>query len=577
MNAPRTAPTVELESEPVDVFRYHQRTKHSLQAYARGPDTIDWELQPDPFRKYDGAVLIRLPLVGQGGEAIAESVGTIDLNTLLAPDLNTLSAIDLNTLTAPDNPAPQTPGLASLGILLQFSLALSAWKQYGSSRWSLRCNPSSGNLHPSEAYLVVLGVEGLADGVYHYRADLHGLELRCQFSGGPEVEAPQVLLGFSSLHWRESWKYGERAYRYCQLDIGHAMASASYAAALVGWTLMPKPISGESLAKLLGLDRQQDFILDEEESPDCLFQLVTGNDDTAQSNTIDTEALVAAALSSDWQGIATVIDRRHFYRWPLVAAISEITLPPEATEKPVVRSKVLAPALRGEYLESLVEIIPHRRSAQAFDGRTEISREQFFVMLDHLLPRPYLAPWHSLAAEPALHCVLFVHRVRGLSPGLYALPRTPAGEKLMRAEMRDEFAWEPVVGAPPHLHLYSLVKAKAERSAATLSCQQAIAADGVFSLAMLAEFRDSLENSPWRYPELYREAGVMGQVLYLEAEGIGLQGTGIGCFFDDAVHELLGIEGDRLQTLYHFTVGSAVRDPRIVSYAPYGERREGDA
>src|SRR5437660_12483691 len=32
------------------------------------------------------------------------------------------------------------------------------------------------------------------------------------------------LVGLSSIHWREAWKYGERAFRYCQHDVGHALA-----------------------------------------------------------------------------------------------------------------------------------------------------------------------------------------------------------------------------------------------------------------------------------------------------------------------------------------------------------------
>ncbi len=34
-------------------------------------------------------------------------------------------------------------------------MALSAWKQHGASKWSLRVNPSSGNLHPTEAYAIL--------------------------------------------------------------------------------------------------------------------------------------------------------------------------------------------------------------------------------------------------------------------------------------------------------------------------------------------------------------------------------------------------------------------------------------
>jgi hypothetical protein len=34
----------------------------------------------------------------------------------------------------------------------------------------------------------------------------------------------------------------------------------------------------------------------------------------------------------------------------------------------------------------------------------------------------------------------------------------------------------------------------------------------------------------------------LGQVLYLEAEEAGIRATGIGCYFDDAVHEVFGID-----------------------------------
>ena len=44
------------------VAAYHQRSKHALQRYAAGPQTLDWDSQPDPFRRFDGAPLTWLPL-----------------------------------------------------------------------------------------------------------------------------------------------------------------------------------------------------------------------------------------------------------------------------------------------------------------------------------------------------------------------------------------------------------------------------------------------------------------------------------------------------------------------------------
>ena len=56
---------------------------------------------------------------------------------------------------------------------------------------------------------------------------------------------------------------------------------------------------------------------------------------------------------------------------------------------------------------------------------------------------------------------------------------------------------------------------------------------------------------------------MVGQVLYLEAEAEGVRGTGIGCFFDDLVHDLLGVSNMSYQSLYHFTVGGPVEDGRL--------------
>jgi hypothetical protein len=87
---------------------------------------------------------------------------------------------------------------------------------------------------------------------------------------------------------------------------------------------------------------------------------------------------------------------------------------------------------------------------------------------------------------------------------------------------------------------------------------------------MVAEFRDVIcAGGPWFYRRLFWEAGVLGHVLYLEAEAAGVRGTGIGCYFDDAMHETLGLVGDQFQSLYHFSVGGPVDDPRLRTLPPY--------
>ena len=68
------------------------------------------------------------------------------------------------------------------------------------------------------------------------------------------------LVGLSSIHWREAWKYGERAFRYCQHDVGHAIATVRYAAAALGWSaLLLDTLSDDDVAAVLGLNRVADF------------------------------------------------------------------------------------------------------------------------------------------------------------------------------------------------------------------------------------------------------------------------------------------------------------------------------
>jgi nitroreductase len=212
------------------------------------------------------------------------------------------------------------------------------------------------------------------------------------------------------------------------------------------------------------------------------------------------------------------------------------------------------------------ELFLQRRSAVAFDARTGLSSEQFFHMLRRTLPQDH-APWQALSKVPRIHLLLFVHRVADVAAGLYVLGRSRAGADRLFAAMGRDFSSERVHDSVP---LVRLATGECRSLARRLSCDQDIAADGCFSVGMLAEFDAALEqDGPASYRRLFWEAGVVGQVLYLEAEAAGLRGTGIGCFYDDPVHEVLGLSGHTFQSLYHFTVGGPVEDRRISAEPGY--------
>jgi SagB-type dehydrogenase family enzyme len=531
---------------------YHRRSQHHLHRYAPSPGYMDWANQPDPFRTYAGAPAADLPLLA---DALTASYGD---------------------LFAPGAVPPRRPALDTLAILFELALGLSAWKEYKSSRWALRCNPSSGNLHPTEGYLVTPERPGLPAGVYHYVSRDHRLERRCTFAAGAAADLAArlpggaFLVGLSSVPWREAWKYGTRAFRYDQLDAGHAVATVRYAAAALGWSARLLDGPGDAdVAALLGLDRDADFAgLDplDSEHPDAL--LVVGP--PPLPSTVLDPPLVK---DGTWRGRANRLSAEHV-RWEVIDHVAAATAKPATDPEPAWQPPPLpspaplSPSAPGPV--PAATLIRQRRSAVDLDGRTGIDATTLFHMLDRLLPRPGVPPWDVLPWRPLVHAALFVHRVRGLAPGLHCFVRDPDAQDALRAAFRPAFRWQRPAGCPEHLPLYLLAEGDLRVLARRVSCHQDIAADGAFSLGMVAQFGDVLRRrGPWWYRRLFWEAGVLGQVLYLEAEAAGVRGTGMGCFFDDAVHELLGLSGDAFQDLYHFTAGGPVDDPRLRTIAPY--------
>lgn len=521
------------------LLEYHERSKHRVDRYAPGPMGLDWATQPDPFRVFHGAPRIGLPLA-------ADTLAT-RYNELRRGVLPPAHRFDISTMA----------------ILFELSLGLSAWKSWGAQRWALRCNPSSGNLHPTECYLLCPALSGVAGGVYHYFSRDHALEHRAAVDDPRWNEAfPEsgVLVGISSIHWREAWKYGMRAWRYCQHDCGHAIAAMSYAAAALGWqTRLVETAADDAVARLLGLDRSEDFGEAEAEAPDALLWI--GNPELQP----DLELMLTALGKAQWHGRANQLSTGHV-TWPEIDSVHRATHKAR-TREPTLLISEQHPSPATPALElSFARIARQRRSAVNFDGTTRITDVAFFSMLACLLVRSDTPPWNALTSPAAVHPVLLVHRVDGLEPGLYMLVRDPGALPALKQSMRPEWLWQKT--GPDHLPLYLLLPYDLRGAAKLICCHQDIAADSCFALGMLARFEIALKQ-PWRYRHLFWQCGILGQTLYLEAEAAGLRATGIGCFFDDEMHALLGVKDHTWQSLYHFTVGGAVDDPRLSAFPPY--------
>jgi len=515
------------------IFHYHETTKHSQQRYARSLGYMDWASQPNPFREYKGAEKIVLPLALNYPTPPYSLLGTS--NVPVAPLC-----------------------LESLSQLLQFSMGIAAWKESGGSSWAVRCNASSGNLHPTESYIIVPKISELphADtAIYHYASKEHALELLASFQSSFFDTLPKgsFLVGLSNIAWREVWKYGERAFRYVNLDAGHAWQSFVISAQMLGWKVTRlESLHDDAVDTLLGLTQSERFF--EEENGDMLFVL---SPETLDKN-LQIDALLRE-LPKCFEGVANQLSPT-MHEWDIIPQIIAATHTQEISK---AQTAALHPK-RAPSRESK-EVVLNRRSVHVMQSDiSKLTQEQFHTVLGSVNG--------SLDGDkPAAHLCIFVHRVDGYKNGLYILMRNETDKTELQTLMHNDFLWEQM----PLENLYLLKEDDYTFASKAISCSQEIASDGAFSLGMLCNFTNELNHyGAHRYKEFYWECGTVGQQLYLEATSLSLSGTGIGCFLDDTMHSLLGLKNNRFQILYHFTVGRGFVDSRILTKPAYEERAE---
>jgi SagB-type dehydrogenase family enzyme len=147
----------------------------------------------------------------------------------------------------------------------------------------------------------------------------------------------------------------------------------------------------------------------------------------------------------------------------------------------------------------------------------------------------------DFADERFLRLYLYVHRVDGLEAGVYRY-------------------W------PEHHQLESIKRGDQRVVAAGLSLGQDLAGNACVALSMVGDLERATSGFGDRgYRYVFFEAGATGHRLYLAAEALGLGATGIGAFYDDEVHQYLGLTSASCQVVYHFAIGYPIPDSRLAA------------
>ena len=204
------------------MYWYHEETKHSYESVRTNSNRMDWSHQPSTYKNY--------------------------------PDSHPKHVLNLEK--EEDN-------------FLYHIAGLTAKKSYPGVEYYLRINPSAGALYPNELYFQARGVEGVEDGIYHYEVSTHSITQLVQIS---EDEGLEPYLGYthamqgylflvSAVYYRSSWKYKNRAFRYCLLDAGHLLGSIEVAALLKPHAVqMIYYIDREKLNRMFGFEKREFFL-----------------------------------------------------------------------------------------------------------------------------------------------------------------------------------------------------------------------------------------------------------------------------------------------------------------------------
>jgi len=204
------------------MYWYHASTKHSYSSVRTNPNSLSWEDQPSTYKNY--------------------------------PDSYEKVKLDLDK--EEDN-------------FLYHIAGLTAKKSYPSGEYYLRINPSAGALYPNELYFQVRGVEGKEDGVYHYEVSSSSLTLLQSINNDEGLEPyfgyKTAMKGYlflvSAIYYRSSWKYKDRAFRYCLLDAGHLLGCIEASALLKPHAVqIVYNIKREKLNRMFGFEEREWFL-----------------------------------------------------------------------------------------------------------------------------------------------------------------------------------------------------------------------------------------------------------------------------------------------------------------------------
>src|SRR2546425_1302199 len=185
---------------------YHEATKHSEVSIGASAHYLDWDNKPAQFKEYLNLPSIALP------------------HDFPRPEGNSIKAVKGQSNVA----GARQIDIGVLSELLFFSAGLTRKMRFGKEFYYMRAASATGALYPIEVYMISGRIPGLEAGVYHFNplhfslAKLREGDYRAVLddAGSSDSLSAPFTLAFTSLAWRNAWKYETRSYRHWFWDSG---------------------------------------------------------------------------------------------------------------------------------------------------------------------------------------------------------------------------------------------------------------------------------------------------------------------------------------------------------------------
>lgn len=324
--------------------KYHMETKHSYFSVRSFPNRLDWENQPNAFKSYP------------------ESFKKIKLN------------LELKNHS-----------------FIYYIAGITAKKTYPGVEYYLRVNPSAGALYPNEIYFQSRNNKDLEDGIYHFDIINSSITLLQKIKDdgiepllGLDKKEDGFLFLISSVYYRSSWKYKNRAFRYCLLDAGHILGSLE----------LSSYVHNKDYEILYCIDKKalnSLFSFDEKEFFTSAFKI---SNDTKQK---------VEKIKLD---LPTVDGSFYFEKNDLIEEVYKNSLNPSSCKKEENKSSF---NYQKEYLK---EIILKRRSIREFTKQAITNNELDKIL--EILNQPIYSD-----CDEKIDIYYVANRVKELRPGLY--------------------------------------------------------------------------------------------------------------------------------------------------------------